>query len=142
MRIDPGHELATEGRGTTVMDWMSVPPVVVGPWASVAEAGRLMREHRIRRLPVIDDCERLVGIVSERDLEHALGGRVSEVMTGRPHTVSPDTTLTAAARLMHTANIGALPVVVNGRVVGVLTRSDVNRAFVHFAAESSLRRAV
>jgi CBS domain-containing protein len=142
VRIDPGHERAIEGCGTTVIDWMSVPVIVVLPSASVEEAARLMRAHRIRRLPVVDECGYLVGVVSERDLENAGARPVSDVMTRRPRTTTPDTPLAAAARLMQAENLGVLPVVVNGRVVGVLTRTDVNRAFVHFAAGSPLLRAV
>jgi CBS domain-containing protein len=100
-----------------------------------------MRLGRIRHLPVLDDEGALVGIVSQRDLfrgalARALGygahaqqkllGQllVKEVMTNDPVAVAPDAPLADAARLMLERKIGALPVVENGRLVGILTESD------------------
>jgi len=104
-------------------------------------ADDVMRLGRIRHLPVLDDDGRLVGIVSQRDLfrgalARALGygahaqqkllGQllVKEVMTNDPISIAPDAPLAEAARLMLTRKIGALPVVEDGRLVGILTESD------------------
>jgi CBS domain-containing membrane protein len=105
-------------------------------------ADDIMNLGRIRHLPVLDDDERqLVGIVTQRDLfrgalAQALGfGRraqrkildtlvVKDVMTTDPVTTSPDTPLAAAARLLGERKIGCLPVVENGRLVGIITEAD------------------
>jgi len=101
----------------------------------------VMRLGRIRHLPVLDDEEALVGIVSQRDLfrgalARALGyGEhahrevldtvlVKEVMSTDLFTAEPDTSLGEAARLMTEHKIGCLPVVEGGRLVGILTEGD------------------
>jgi CBS-domain-containing membrane protein len=110
-------------------------------------ADDVMRLERIRHLPVLDnEGETVVGVVSQRDLfrgalaralgygEHAqqkLLGQlvVKEVMTNDPVTVSPEEPLEQAARIMLDAKIGCLPVVEDGRLVGILTEADFVEAF-------------
>jgi CBS domain-containing membrane protein len=104
-------------------------------------AEQLMSLGRIRHLPVVDEEGELVGIVSQRDLFHsgllrALGhGKhsaarvremlaVKEVMTTDVITTTRDASLEEAARLMFDKKIGCLPVVENGRLVGILTEGD------------------
>jgi CBS domain-containing protein len=108
-------------------------------------ADDVMRLGRIRHLPVLDDDEReLVGIVSQRDLfrgalARALGyGQhaqqklldlllVKDVMTSEVTTIGPDALLEEAARIMLERKIGCLPVLEQGRLVGLLTESDFVR---------------
>ena len=109
-------------------------------------ADDVMRLGRIRHMPVVDDDEQVVGIVSQRDLfrgalSRALGygahaqqkllGQlvVKEVMTNDPVTIGPDAPLAEAARLMLERKIGALLVVDDGRLVGILTESDFVKRF-------------
>ena len=109
-------------------------------------ADDVMRLGRIRHLPVLDEDEQVVGIVSQRDLfrgalARALGygahaqqkllGQllVKEVMTNDPITISPDAPLAEAARLMLDRKIGALVVIESGRLAGILTESDFVRRF-------------
>ena len=109
-------------------------------------ADDVMRLGRIRHLPVLDEDEQVVGIVSQRDLfrgalARALGygthaqqkllGQlvVKEVMTNDPVTISPDAPLAEAARLMLHQKIGALVVIESGRLAGILTESDFVRRF-------------
>ena len=109
-------------------------------------ADDVMRLGRIRHLPVLDEDEQVVGIVSQRDLfrgalARALGygahaqqkllGQllVKEVMTNDPITISPDAPLAEAARLMLDQKIGALVVIESGRLAGILTESDFVRRF-------------
>ena len=125
---------------------MSTPPRVAAPETPVSEALRTMQEQHIRRLPVVDAKGRLVGIVSDKDLLHAapspatslsvweityLLGRltVAEVMTRAVLTVGPQTPIEDAAQLMLDRKIGGLPVVDGGKVVGVITETDVFRVF-------------
>lgn len=129
-----------------VRDYMTQPVVSVLPSTPVSEALKTMRERSIRRLPVLDASNRLVGIVSDRDLLHAepssvtslsiweityLLGRITveKVMTEDVLTVEPTTPLEAAAQLMVDHKIGGLPVVDGGRVVGVITETDIFRVF-------------
>ena len=131
-----------------VRDCMSLPAVTIGPDTSLQAALNLMHEHRFRRLPVVDEKGRLIGIVSERDLLYAspppstlLSGlslnhvlterRVDEIMTRNVLTVRPDTFVEDAARLMVDNKVGGLPVVDgDNHVVGVITETDVFRAFI------------
>jgi acetoin utilization protein AcuB len=131
-----------------VRDRMTSPAVTVTPDTPLQQALDLMHEHRFRRLPVVDRTGRLVGIVSERDLLYAspppatlLGGlefnhlltelRVEEIMTCDVLTVTPDTFVEEAARLMVENKIGGLPIVdEKNHVVGVITETDVFKAFV------------
>lgn len=118
--------------------WMTRTPVTVAPGCPVDRVVRLMRTERIRHVVVLDG-DRLVGIASDRDVR---GGRrgdaghvsaaapISEVMTETPVTASPTTLLTEAARAMLDRKIGALPIVQEGRLVGILTKSDVLEALL------------
>jgi acetoin utilization protein AcuB len=125
-----------------VRDRMHRDPVVVRADAPIAVATDLLRTRKIRHLPVVDEQGRLVGIVTDRDLrqvvfdpriQDVLGDAtlalraltVREVMTWGVVSVRADDDLRAAVRLMRERKIGALPVVDNGLVVGILTERDV-----------------
>jgi acetoin utilization protein AcuB len=121
-----------------------------------------MRDHRFRRLPVVDKKGKLVGIVSERDLLYASPSsatslsvsevhyllsklQVRRIMTTDVITTTPDTPLEDAAYLMADNKIGGLPVVdAERRVVGVITETDVFKTFVEMFAggRSGLRLAL
>ena len=129
-----------------VKERMSDPVITVHPDMPMHEALNLMRSEPIRRLPVVDKPGRLVGIVSERDLLHAapldatslsiwelhyLLSRVTvgKIMTRQVITVTEDTPLEDAARIMADRKIGGLPVVCNGEVVGIVTETDLFTGF-------------
>jgi CBS domain-containing protein len=132
-----------------VRDWMSSEVVSVRRNDKLSIADDVMRLGRIRHMPVLEDrSDDLVGIVSQRDLfrgalagalgygEHAqqkvMGTLViKEIMTTDPLTTTPETSLADAARVMLERKIGCLPVVEDGRLVGMLTESD----FLRFAVE-------
>jgi acetoin utilization protein AcuB len=120
--------------------------LTVRPDTRAAAAAALMRARRVRHLPVVEANRRLVGIVTDRDLRQVvfdpelqarLGAslaplgdvRVRDVMTWAVVAVGPGTDLREAARLMHEKRIGAVPVVEGGRLVGLLTETDVLAAF-------------
>lgn len=119
-----------------VRDRMSRPAVTVRQDADFQKALALMQEKRLRRLPVVDDDGHLVGIVVERDLLVAamryLQSRVEvgDVMSRNVVTVGPDADLNEVARTMLERKIGGLPVVEHGRLVGIVTESDIFRRFV------------
>ena len=131
---------------------MTPAPAVVRADAEVSVAAELMRTQKIRHLPVVDGEDRLVGIVTDRDLRqvvfdpeiherlgpatHAVAQLpVREVMTWGVVSVHPDSDLRDAARLMHDRKIGAVPVVEHGRVIGILSESDVLAALVDVLRE-------
>ena len=136
--------------------WMSRELATVGPQTPIAEAARLMAQRRIRRLPVVAPGpagERLVGIVTATDLLHAFPpevnpfalhaaapaagrGRVGELLHREVVTVRPDEPIEAAAALMCAQKVGGLPVLRDGRLVGLITESDVFRAFASLFAAS------
>jgi acetoin utilization protein AcuB len=131
-----------------VKDWMSKDPITITDDTSMMKAIHLMKQNRFRRLPVLQEG-RLVGIVSDRDLKEASPSKattldvhelyyllaelqVKDIMTRDPVTVSPDDTVEHAAQIMLENTISGLPVVTDqGDVVGILTQSDVFRAFMH-----------
>lgn len=129
-----------------VADWMNKGLVVVTPDVPVKEAMRILQEKRIRHLPVVEEG-RLVGIITDRDLRSVAPSpatslsiyeinylldklTVKEVMTKKVFTVSPETELEEAARLILERRIGALPVVKDGTLVGIITETDLLRAFL------------
>jgi CBS domain-containing protein len=130
-----------------VRDIMSSPAIVIDSQSSLPAAHLLMKEHGIRRLPVVDDGK-LVGIITLGDVRGASPSeattlnlfelsylmdqlKVERVMTRQVITVTPDTSLAETARLMLENKISGLPVVsAEGRVVGVVTESDIFRVLV------------
>ncbi len=129
-----------------VKDRMSGNPVFISPETTVPDALALMEKKGIRRLPVLEEG-RLVGIVTLLDLVHASPSPgaslsiwelnyllaklpVKGVMSKKPLTVSPDVPIDEAARLMRENRIGGLPVMKDGRLVGVITETDIFSAFL------------
>jgi CBS domain-containing protein len=119
-----------------VRNRMSGPAVTVRQDADFQKALALMQEKKLRRLPVVDDDGQLVGIIVERDLLVAamryLQSRVEvgDLMTRNVVTVGPDADLNEVARTMLERKIGGLPVVEHGRLVGIITESDIFKRFV------------
>jgi CBS domain-containing protein len=130
-----------------IKDWMTQDVQTITPDTTVPEAHRLMTQNNIRRLPVLDG-KRLVGIVTRGDVRGAeasdatslsiwelnyLLGRleISKVMTKKPITVSPESTIREAAQTMLDNKISGLPVVDDkDKVVGIITESDIFRLVV------------
>ena len=129
-----------------VRDVMQVKTVTIAPDTTLPEALRLTAQRGIRHLPVMESGE-LVGIVSDRDLKRAMASsatsldvhelsylldrlRVSEIMTRAVITIASGFPVEEAARLMIQEKIGALPVTEGGRLVGILTETDVLALFV------------
>jgi acetoin utilization protein AcuB/CBS domain-containing protein len=128
--------------------WMRVPAITINLAAPLSEALALMREHDVRRLPVVIDTGELRGIITQGDIRGAdvlrAAGmdpfdvanalrqvKVYEVMRENPLTVAPETGLREAAMLMIENKIGGLPVVNDDNlVVGIITESDLFEALV------------
>lgn len=124
---------------------MTRNPVTIRPGDMLAKAKGLMEAGGFRRLPVIDDGQ-LVGIMTERDLRehagHLENTRVNAVMRTALVTIAPGDTVEQAARLMLKHKIGGLPIVADGRLLGIVTTSDLMAAFLRVlqATEQIVKR--
>jgi acetoin utilization protein AcuB len=130
-----------------VKELMSSNPVTVTADTSVPEALRIMRERKVRRLPVLDHHGKMVGIVSDKDLLYASPSpattlaiweisdllaklKVEKVMTREVITVTGDTPLEEAARIMTDRRIGGLPVMDGQNLIGIITETDLFKALL------------
>jgi acetoin utilization protein AcuB len=125
----------------TVSQWMTKSVLTIKPHDTLRKARELMTKHRVNQLPVIDD-HKVVGIVTDRDVRDAypssirhLRGKdiddfaeshiVEEVMTFNVVTISPQASLREAAQHLRKQRFGALPIIEQGKLVGIITRSDL-----------------
>ena len=149
-----------------VHERMSTDPITIATDTPINEALRMMRHNQVRRLPVLDENGKMVGIVSEQDLLYASPSpatslsiyemhymlsrlRVAELMTTEVITVTPGTPVEEAACIMADRKIGGLPVMEDGdpstgsgqRLVGIITETDIFRVFLELlgAREKGLR---
>ncbi|MCR4405340.1 MAG: CBS domain-containing protein [Anaerolineae bacterium] len=141
-----------------VYDRMSRHPITVNPDVPIDEALHIMRENKVRRLPVVDKQGKLVGIVSEKDLLYASPSpatslsiheihylvskiKVADVMTKEVITVGENAPLEEAARIMADHKIGGLPVMRDGTLVGIITETDLFKIFLELlgAREEGVR---
>ncbi len=135
-----------------VRDLMTRDPYTVTPDASLKRLQDLMDEGHLRHVPVVDEEENLVGLVTHRDVlrglpdqvkemplsyqrEHLARTPVDELMNKSVETTEPETPLIEAAQVMLENKFGCLPVVEGSRLVGILTESD----FVRWVAEVDTR---
>ena len=148
------------------VDVMTRQVITISPNASILEAARLMLQNRISGLPVVDQEGHLVGIVTEGDflrrseagterkrprwLEffvgpgrladeyvHSHGRKVSEVMTPDPVTITEDTPVEVAVRLMEQRRIKRVPVVRGNNVVGIVSRANLLHALASVGREAT-----
>lgn len=116
--------------------------ITASPNTSVLKARELMDNHKISHLPVTDGRARLLGIVTDRDLKQAWASpastlsvyeltyvlqklTVESIMTRDVLTATPDMTIERAARMIHDNKVGALPVVKDDKLVGIITSTDL-----------------
>jgi acetoin utilization protein AcuB len=116
-----------------IVNLMTSDPVTIHPHENLSKAKSIMDTGHFRRVPVVEDG-RLVGILTERDLREYTGylesTRVNAAMSTALVTITPYYTVEDAARLMLKHKIGGLPIVANGRLIGIVTTSDLLRAFL------------
>jgi acetoin utilization protein AcuB len=131
-----------------IKDWMTKNPITIPEDTSMIKAIHIMKERRFRRLPVVT-AGKLVGIVTDRDLKEAAPSKattldvhelyyllaelqVREIMSHNPVSVFEKDTVERAAQVMLDHTFSGLPVLnAAGTVVGIITQSDVFRAFMH-----------
>jgi acetoin utilization protein AcuB len=124
--------------------------ITVEKGTGIFEAQEKLTEHRIRHLPVVDAEDRLIGIVTDRDIRSALPFSsykdperesakenladltIGDIMTADPRTVSPEDTIQDALLLLQELRVGALPVVDRNRnILGIISVRDLMRAFIN-----------
>jgi CBS domain-containing protein len=115
----------------SVRDAMTENPRSIGASASVVEAARLMREQHIGSLPITDD-EQLVGMITDRDITTRVVAEAADLRTSVGDvysrdliSVEPDKDLDEALQLMARHQVRRLPVVENGRLVGIVAQADI-----------------
>lgn len=130
-----------------VQELMTSPATTVTPEDTALTAFRRMRAGRFRHLPVVQDGDHLVGILTDRDLRQLQPVHVDEetsenwlhrlelitvddIMTPDPLTGWPEMPIEEAARMLYQAKVGSLPIVAGGTLVGIITDTDIFRAFV------------
>jgi tRNA nucleotidyltransferase (CCA-adding enzyme) len=116
----------------TARDLMSSPVRTIRPDTSIEQAQRILFRYGHSGLSVVDEKDQLVGIISRRDLDLALHHGFSHApvkgyMTRNLRTISPDAPLPEIESLMVTYDVGRLPVLENGQLIGIVTRTDVLR---------------
>lgn len=132
-----------------VRNWMTPEVLTVTPETSLLKVGKLMRDHNVRRVPVIDRQGHVCGIISDRDVRDASPSKATtldmyemhyllaeikakDIMTAKPLTVKPTDTVEKAAMLMLDNKIGGLPVIdENLQLKGIITDQDVFKALVN-----------
>jgi predicted transcriptional regulator len=139
-----------------VEKWMTPDPVTVTPDATLSSVAVEMTRRRFRHFPVVESTTNgawMVGIVAKYDIARGfpanlnpfsievmndtVSRQVSSVMTKKVITTTPDCPIEEAARILHTHRIGALPVLRNNRLVGIITESDIFDAFLSMTAAKS-----
>ncbi len=130
-----------------VRQWMTKDAITVDEKTPLPQVHQLMKQRRIRRVPVVDKHGHLVGIVTRGDVREASPSNatslsiyevhyllaqltVDAIMTRNPKTVTPETTIKDAARVMLESKISGLPVVEGNKVVGIITESDIFRGLI------------
>jgi acetoin utilization protein AcuB len=138
-------------KANLVKDWMTRDPITISSNLSIPEAYWIMVENKIRRLLVLEDGK-LIGIVTIEDLRQKIPFTnfavdavrasdllshcpVSKVMSHNPKKINPDTSLVVAAQTMLDQKISTLPVLDGQKIVGIITESDIFRAFVKMHEE-------
>jgi acetoin utilization protein AcuB len=131
-----------------VKEWMTKEVLTITPETSMMKASRLMKDKKIRRLPVVDEDMRVVGIISDSDIKDASPSKattldmhelyyllselkIKDIMTKSPVCAEPDDSVEAVALVMIERKLGGMPVVdKNRKIVGIITESDIFRVLV------------
>ena len=130
-----------------VTDWMSKNVYTVNSDSPLSEAVKILREKKIKHLPVVDKKHAVVGVLSDRDIKEympskattldvfelhnvLLETKIAKVMKKQVFTAKPDLPIEEAAMLMYDKNIGCLPIVENNKLVGIISDRDLFRVLV------------
>ena len=117
----------------TVAHWMTQRVLTIAPQEKLTAACALMQQHRIRSIPVMDNGK-VVGIISDRDISAHLSNLdsldVAQVITAKLITTTPQTSIRDAARLLCELKVGAMLVIEEERLAGIISTSDLLEALV------------
>jgi acetoin utilization protein AcuB len=125
-----------KGHGMKIKSMMISEPITVTVRSTIQDAIELMKVNSIRHLPVVNNKKDLKGLLTLSDLKRALlpsmlgDVTLADMMIQNPITVSPEDDVEYAARLIYQYKIGGLPVVNRRQLVGIITESDILRAFI------------
>lgn len=126
-----------------IKDWMSTPVITIGPDESMMKASKLLKDKNIRRLPVVDEKGKLIGILSDRDIKEASPSKattldvhelyyllseikVKDIMTKNPVRLKAEDSVEKAAVLLSEKSLGGLPIVDDDdSVLGIITEKDM-----------------
>ena len=118
-----------------VQDIMTAYPETLSPHDSIQKAAQLMRDHDYGVIPILDGMDALVGVVTDRDIVvqaiakgHGPETQIQECMSVQPDTVPKDLPIAQALHVMNTRQIRRLPVVENGRLIGMVSIGDIAKA--------------
>ncbi len=131
----------------SVAEIMTAQPYTLGPDANLAQARELMAQHHIRHIPIVSGDSCLVGVVSQRDVLAAEGSKVqgeqlagdgpeqsvalSSILTSPVQSVSEETSLRGSAMHLQKNKLGCLPVLRDGKLVGIITDTDFVAIAIH-----------
>lgn len=131
-----------------VKNWMTTEVITLTPDKSMMKAAKLMKDHNINRIPIVDEAGKVVGIVSDRDIKEASPSKattldmhelyyllselkIGNIMTKNPICLAPEDTIEKAAALMMEHGFGGMPVTdENGKLVGIITDTDVFKVLI------------
>ncbi len=130
-----------------IKHWMTSEVITVTPETSVVKANKLMKDHNVRRLPVVDVENNVVGIVSDRDIKDASPSqatsldvrevmyllselKIKSIMTINPVCVAPDDSVETVALLMEEKDFGGFPVTENDKLVGIISNHDIFKVLI------------
>ena len=123
----------------TAADIMTRDVISVVPDMTVAETSELLTRYRIHGAPVVDAAGQLVGMVSLVDLVGRIGERVTDIMTSDPVSAEQDAPVEEIAGMMLDQMVRRLPIVEGGRVIGIVSASDIIRVFLNLHDTSGER---
>jgi len=113
----------------TVHDIMTPDVLTVSPSMTTENAARMLFARGVSGMPVVDDNDRLVGVVTEFDIIAKDGRTVGDIMSGEVISVSEDSEVEEVARILTSRRVRRLPVVRDGKVIGIISRADLVRLF-------------
>ncbi len=137
-----------------VQEWMTKEVLTITPETSMMKASRLMKDKKIRRLPVVDEEMRVIGIVSDRDIKDASPSKattldmhelyyllselkIKDIMTRSPICAEADDSVEGVALVMMEHGFGGMPVVDKAqKLIGIITESDIFRVLVSITGVS------
>lgn len=123
----------------TAADIMTKDVVMLSPDMTVAETSDLLLRYRIHGAPVVDSAGQLIGMVSLVDLVGRVGPTVRDVMTPEPISASSDTPVEELAGMMLEQIVRRIPIVEAGRVIGIVSASDIIQVFLNLHDQAAER---